>query len=288
MEKIALVGTGLMGRPMAVNILKKGFPLTVYNRTVAKTVGLAEAGARVAGSPREATDYSDVIITMLSDNEAVHSMLTGEKGILGGLKSGKVYVDMSTITPEASRRFATMVEQKGAQMLDAPVSGSTNVAEKGELTILVGGDPRVLDRVREVLQSLGKFIFHVGDHGSAVALKLVVNHFVGGMTALLAEGLNLSEKLGVDPTLFSNVLNSSVVKSPMYDIKTPKMVSRDYAPQFPTRLLVKDLNYISETAGKVGAAMPLHEVVRELFTAANREGYGEKDFSAVFEILGKK
>ncbi len=288
MEKIAFIGTGLMGRPMAMNILGKGFPLTVYNRTTAKTEQLARAGARVAASPREAAESADVLITMLSDNEAVKSVLTGSDGVLEGLKSGTVYVDMSTVTPDASRRFASMVEQKGAHMLDAPVSGSTNVAEKGELTILVGGDPRILDRVRDVLQSMGKFIFHIGDHGSAVALKLVVNHFVGGMTALLAEGLNLSEKLGIDPTLLSNVMNSSVIRSPMYDIKLPKMVSRDYAPQFPTRLLVKDLNYISETAGKAGVPMPLHEVVRDLFAAATKAGHGDMDFSAVFEIIGKK
>ena len=288
MKKVALVGTGLMGKPMGMNILRKGFPLTVYNRTASKTAVLVEAGARAAESPREAAESADVVITMLSDNEAVESMLIGDKGILGGLRKGTVYIDMSTVTPEASRRFAHMVEEKDAQMLDAPVSGSTNVAENGELTILVGGDPRVLDQVRDVLQSMGKFIFHIGDHGSAVAIKLVVNHFVGGMTALLAEGLNLSEKLGIDPSLFSNVVNSSVVRSPMYDLKTPKMVTREYSPQFPTRLLVKDLDYISETAEKAGAAMPLHEVVRDLFAEAKDRGYGEKDFSIVYEILGKK
>lgn len=288
MKKVALIGTGLMGKPMALNILKKGFPLVVFNRTAAKTEELEQAGARVAGSPREAAESADVVITMLSDNDAVNSMLVGENGILAGLGSGRIFIDMSTVTPDASRRFASMVEERGAQMLDAPVSGSTNVAEKGELTILVGGDPRVVDEVREVLQSMGKFIFHIGDHGAAVALKLVVNHFVGGMTALLAEGLNLSGKLGIDPTSFSNVVNTSVVKSPMYDIKTPKMVSRDYSPQFPTRLLLKDLNYISETAKKAGAAMPIHDVVRKLFSEAQTEGYGEKDFSAVFEILEKK
>ncbi len=271
-----------------MNILKKGFPLTVYNRTASKTVELAEAGARVAGSPREAAESAEVVITMLSDNEAVGSMLGGDMGVLAGLRKESVFIDMSTVTPDASRKFARLVEEKGAQMLDAPVSGSTNVAEKGELTILVGGDPRVLDQVRDVLQAMGKFIFHIGDHGSAVAIKLVVNHFVGGMTALLAEGLNLSEKLGIDPALFSNVVNSSVVKSPMYDIKTPKMVAREYSPQFPTRLLVKDLNYISETAEKAGAAMPLHEVVRQLFAEAKDRGHGEKDFAVVYEILGKK
>ncbi len=273
---------------MAMNILKKGFPLVVHNRTLSKTDELAKIGARIAKSPREAATSADVIITMLSDIEAVESALSGEEGILRALEGGKIYVDMSTITPEASKRFASLVEATGAKMLDAPVAGSTNVAEKGELTIMVGGDPRVLDEVREVLQAMGKFIFHIGDHGSAVALKLIVNHFISGMAALLAEGLVLSEKLGIDPSIFSNVLNSSVARSPVYDMKTPKMVSGNFTAQFPLRLLVKDLNYISRTAGETGAKIPVHSSVRDLFSAANDKGYGELDFSAIFKFLASK
>jgi 3-hydroxyisobutyrate dehydrogenase-like beta-hydroxyacid dehydrogenase len=287
-KSVALIGTGLMGKPMAMNVLKKGFPLTVYNRTANKTAELAAAGAKVARNAREAAHSADVVITMLSNIEAVESTLTGKDGILEAMTAGKIYIDMSTITPEASRRFARLVEDAGAQMLDAPVSGSTNVAEKGELTIIVGGDPRVLDEVREVLQAMGKFIFHVGDHGSALALKLVINHFVAGMTALLAEGLDLSQKLGIDASVFTNVMNTSVVKSPMYDIKTPKMVSGDYTAQFPLKLLVKDLNYITQTAGTVGAEMPVQSLVRDLFSAANDKGYGEDDFSVIYRIVGKK
>ena len=288
MKNVAFIGTGLMGKPMAMNILKKGFPLVVYNRTQQKTDELVKAGARAANTPREAAESADVIITMVSDIEAVESTLSEEGGILPALKDGKIYIDMSTITPDASREFAKRVETTGAKMLDAPVAGSTNVAEKGELTIMVGGDPRVLDGVRDILQAMGKFIFHVGDNGAACAIKLVVNHFVAGMTALLAEGIQLSEKLGIDPSSFSNVINSSVVKSPMYDIKTPKMMSRDYTPQFPVRLLVKDLNYITQTVEKVGAVMPVHSLVRNLFSLANSYGYGEQDYSVIYEILDRK
>lgn len=287
MKTVALIGTGLMGKPMAMNILKKGFPLIVYNRTASKMEDLLKAGARGAATPREAAESADVVITMVSNIEAVEAVLTGDTGILRGLGKGKIFIDMSTITPDASRKFASLVAATGAEMLDAPVSGSTNVAEKAELTILVGGDPRVLDEVRDVLQAMGKFIFHIGDHGAAVSIKLVVNHFVAGMTALLAEGLDLSERLGIDPTLFSNVLNSSVIKSPMYDIKTPKMVSRDFAPQFPMNLLMKDLDYISRTADKSGAKMIVHKAVVEEYAAAIEMGLGEKDFSAVYEVLAK-
>ena len=288
MKKVAFIGTGLMGKPMAMNILKKGFPLVVCNRTQEKTRELVNAGARLARTPREAAESADVIITMVSNIEAVGSALSGENGILRALKNGKVYIDMSTITPEASKEFSKQVEATGAKMIDAPVAGSTNVAEKGELTIMVGGDPRVLDEAREVLQAMGKFIFHIGDNGAGCSIKLVVNHFVAGMTALLAEGIQLSEKLGVDSSSFSNVINTSVVKSPMYDMKTPKMLSHDYAPQFPLRLIVKDLNYITETAEKAGAVMPVHSLVRNLFALANSYGYGEQDYSAVYEIFGKR
>lgn len=288
MKTVAFIGTGLMGKPMALNVLKKGFPLVVYNRTASKTEDLARAGARVARTPREATEAADVVVTMVSNIEAVEAVLTGIDGILRGLKNGKVFIDMSTITPDSSRRFAAMVEETGAKMLDAPVSGSTGVAEKGELTVMVGGDPRVLNEVRVVLQAMGKFIFHIGDNGSAVSMKLVINHFVAGMTALLAEGLSLSESLGIDPSVFSNVLNSSAVKSPMYDMKTPKMVSRDFSAQFPLKLIVKDLDYITLTAEKAGARMPVHDAVKEQYSAAAREGLGEKDFSVLYEFLTKK
>lgn len=288
MKSVAFIGTGLMGKPMALNILKKGFPLVVYNRTAEKIRELAIAGARVAKTPREAAESADVIITMVSNIEAVESTLSGDGGILPALKSGKIYVDMSTVTPEASKKFANLVQATGAKMLDAPVAGSTNVAEKGELTVMVGGDPRVLDEVRDVLQAMGKFIFHIGDNGSACAMKLVVNHFIAGMIALLAEGLRLSEKLGIDHSVFSNVINSSVVKSPVYDLRAPKMMARDYATQFPVRLLVKDLNYITQTAEKAGAIMPVHSLVRDLFALADSYGYGGQDFSAIYEILGEK
>ena len=277
-----------MGKPMAMNILKKGFPLVIYNRTASKTEDLARAGARVAGTPREAAEAADVVVTMVSNIEAVEAVLTGSDGILRALKNGKVLVDMSTITPDSSRRFAAMVEETGAKMLDAPVSGSTGVAEKGELTVMVGGDPRVLDEVRDVIQAMGKFIFHIGDNGSAVSMKLVINHFVAGMTALLAEGLGLSERLGIDPSIFSNVLNSSAVKSPMYDMKTPKMVSRDFSAQFPLNLIVKDLDYITRTAEKAGAHMPVHDAVKKQYSAAAGEGLGERDFSVLYEFLTKK
>ncbi len=288
MKSIAFIGTGLMGKPMAMNILKKGFPLVVYNRTSEKTRELVSVGAHACATPLQAAENADVIITMVSNIEAVESILSDEGGILPALRNGKVFIDMSTITPEASRKFAGLVESTGAKMLDAPVAGSTNAAEKGELTIMVGGDPRVLDQVRDVLQAMGKFIFHVGDHGSGCAIKLVVNHFVGAMTVSLAEGIDLSERLDIDSSVFLNVINSAVVKSPLYDIKAPKMITRDYSPQFPVRLLVKDLNYITQTAEKVGAVMPVHSLVRSLFSLANMYGYGEKDYSAIREILGRK
>ncbi len=288
MKSVAFIGTGLMGKPMAANILRHGFPLTAYNRTEEKTKELAGAGAHLAKTPHEAAENSDVIITMLSNIEAVESILTAENGILPALKKGKTFVDMSTITPDASRRFAGLVEAAGAQMLDAPVVGTTSVAEKGDLTIMVGGDPRVLDEIRDVFQAMGKFIFHIGDHGAACSMKLVVNHFISGMIALLAEGLELSEKLGIDRSVFSNVLNSSAVKSPAYEVRAPKMMTGDYAAQFPVRLLVKDLNYITQTAEKAGAVMPLHSVVRDLYSLVAAYGHSEEDFSVIYELFGKK
>jgi len=288
MKSIAFIGTGLMGKPMAMNLLKKGFSLTVYNRSKDKTQELVGAGARLAASPREAAERADVVITMLANIEAVDAVLSGDNGILKSLKPGSIYIDMSTITPEASQRFAERVEATGAKMLDSPVIGTTSVAMKGELTIIVGGDPRVLDEIRDILQAMGKFVFHIGDHGSACGMKLVINHFIAGMIELLAEGFQLSEKLGIDPSIFSNVLNSSAVRSPTYDVRTPNMVSRNYPTQFPVRLLVKDLNYITQTAEKVGAVMPVHSLLRSLYSLIDTRGHSEQDFSVIYELFGKE
>ncbi|MCL5268694.1 MAG: NAD(P)-dependent oxidoreductase [Bacteroidetes bacterium] len=288
MKSVAFIGTGLMGRPMAANVMEKGFPITVYNRTKEKTKQLVSAGARLAENPRQAAEESDVVITMLSNIEAVESVLSGEHGLIRALGKDKVFIDMSTITPAASRKFSELVEATGAKMLDAPVVGTSSVAEKGELSILVGGDPRVLDDVRDIFHAMGKFIFHVGDHGSACGMKLVVNHFISGMIGLLAEGLELSEKLGIDSSVFSNVLNTSAVKSPVYELRAPKMMAGDHATQFPIRLLVKDLNYITQTAEKVGAVMPMHSLVRDLFSLAATYGYAEQDISAIYEMFDRK
>lgn len=287
-KNVAFIGTGLMGKPMALNILKKGFSLVVYNRSEEKTAELVHEGARLARTPREAAAQADVIITMLSNNEAVGNVVLGEDGILHALGRGKIYINSSTITPDTSREFARIVEATGARMLEAPVIGTTTVAERGELTIIAGGDPRVLDEVREILQAMGKFIFHVGDFGSACGMKLVVNHFIAGMIALLAEGLEFSEKLGIDRSVFSNVINTSAVKSPVYEIRAPKMMAGDYAPQFPVRLLLKDLNYITQAAEKVGAIMPIHSIVRDLYALAANYGYSEDDFAVIYELFKRR
>ena len=284
-KNVAFIGTGLMGKPMALNILRHGFPLTVYNRSRKKASELVEQGARLAETPFDAARTADVIITMVSNIEAVSSLLSGEHGMMGALGKEKIYINMSTITPESSREFARSVEETGARMLEAPVIGTTTVAEKGELTILAGGDPRILDEVREILQPMGKFIFHVGDFGSACGMKLVVNHFIAGMIALLAEGLELSDKLGIDRSVFSNVVNTSAVKSPVYEIRAPKMMTGDYAPQFPLKLMIKDLNYITQTAEKIGVTMPVHSLVRNLYSLTANYGHNEEDFAVIYELL---
>jgi 3-hydroxyisobutyrate dehydrogenase-like beta-hydroxyacid dehydrogenase len=285
MKNVAFIGTGLMGKPMAMNILRKGFPLIVYNRSKDKTKELVENGAQLANTPRDAAERSDIVITMVSNIEAVDEVLSGKDGIISALNDKKIYINTSTITPDASREFEKIVKTTGAKMLEAPVVGTTTVAEKGELTIIVGGDPRVLDDVREILHAFGKFIFHTGEIGSACGMKLVVNHFIAGMIALLAEGLQLSNKLGIDPSVFSNVINTSAVKSPVYDVRAPKMMARDYTTQFSTKLLIKDLNYITRTAEKVGAIMPVHSLVRDLYSLIASRGYNDKDFSVIYELF---
>lgn len=285
-ERIGYIGIGIMGRGMARNLLKAGFPVTVHNRTRAKAEALAADGAVVADSPAAVAAVSDVIITNVPDSPDVEQVLTGPRGVLEALRPGCVVIDHSTISPAVTRRLAAKVEAAGAYFLDAPVTGGEAGAAAGTLTIMVGGPLAAFERVRPVLEAEGKTIVHVSpENGSGQTVKLINNAVIAGFLGALAEGYTLARKVGVDVETVARVLGSGPGRSAIGDVKTPKMLGRDFSPSFFLRLHHKDLDLAMEAAREVDAVLPVTSTMAQLFTAGVAMGFGDLDNSAVARVV---
>jgi len=270
-----------MGQPMAANLIKAGFRITVWNRTRAKTEDLAQRGALVATSPREAAAASDVLITMVSDPPALEEVLWGPSGALEGLRRSSVLIDSSTVAPALARRIAAACAERGAEFLDAPVTGGTWGAEKGELVFMVGGHGETLARVEPVLGAMGKRWFHLGPHGSGQTVKLAMNMILALQVDALAEALALVTRAGVAGERLVEVMQSSMARSPLLDIKAPMILQADYAPSFPLRLMHKDLGLALDLANQLGVALPATAAAREIYNAVKGAAKEDLDYAAV-------
>ncbi|HWP34619.1 MAG TPA: NAD(P)-dependent oxidoreductase, partial [Thermodesulfobacteriota bacterium] len=285
-ERIGYIGIGIMGRGMARNLLKAGFPVTVHNRTRAKAEALVPDGAVVAGSPAEVAARSDVVITNLPDTPDVEAVLTGPGGVLETLRPGSVVIDHSTISPAATRRLAALVEAKGSHYLDAPVTGGEAGAAAGTLTIMVGGSPAAFERVRPVLEAEGKTIVHVSPQpGSGQMVKLINNLVVAAFLGALAEGFAFARKAGLDPGAVATVLGSGAARSAIGELKVPKILAGDFRPSFYLRLHHKDLDLALEVARELDVALPVGAAAAQLFTAGVAMGLGELDNAAVARVV---
>jgi len=282
----ALVGTGRMGSAMARAITRSGIPLVLHNRTRARAEALAvELGARVAGSPAEAAAAADVTLTMLADDDAVRDVYGGSGGLLGGSRPGTVLVDLSTVRPDTLRAFEALAAERGVALLDAPVSGSTVLAEAGQLTLMVGGHAEDLERARPVLEPLAKMIFHLGPLGSGAAMKLAVNAVIFGLNQALAEGLVLAEAAGVDRARAYDVIEASAVGAPFVGYKRAAFLEPDTTPvAFSLELAEKDLRLIAGLAESLDVPMPQAATNLLVIRAAAAGGRG-RDFSAVASHL---
>jgi 3-hydroxyisobutyrate dehydrogenase len=285
---VGLIGLGLMGKPMALNLLKNGFALTVWNRTRAKADEVAQQGARVAASPREAAAAADVLITMVSDPAALEEVLFGAEGALAGLRRGSVLVDSSTVSPALARRIAAACAERGADFLDAPVTGGTWGAEKGELVFMVGGARAVLDRVEPVLAAMGKRFFHLGPHGAGQTVKLAMNLILALEVDALAEAVALVAGAGLEAEQLIEVLQSSMARAPVLDIKAPMILEQRYAPSFPLRLMHKDLGLALELANQIGVPLPATAAAREIYNAVKGAAREDVDYAAVARFWQKK
>jgi 3-hydroxyisobutyrate dehydrogenase-like beta-hydroxyacid dehydrogenase len=283
--KIGFIGLGRMGTPMALNVLSAGYPLTVYNRTQEKTIPLAQAGATVAASPAEVAATAEVIFTMLSNAAALRAVVFEPAGLLKSLQTNAVLIDMSTVDPETSRQIAQAVQLQGAFMLDAPVSGSTSLAEQGTLSFMVGGDEAVHQRVRDILLTMGNRTTHVGPNGAGAAMKLAVNIVIGVTMQVLAESVILAEQAGIARETALEVLSNSAVASPFLKYKSSQLLEPLGPAAFTVALMQKDLTLALAMARDVGVPLPATATANEVLTMARGLGLGDHDFAAVADVL---
>jgi 3-hydroxyisobutyrate dehydrogenase-like beta-hydroxyacid dehydrogenase len=284
-ESIGFIGLGIMGQPMALNLLKAGHRLTVFNRTRSKTEALEKAGARVAENAAEAARDADVVMSIVSDTTAVEEVILGKGGALETIRRGAVLVDSSTVSPVVSRKLACHVAGKGAQMLDAPVTGSKHGAEKGELTFMIGGERATLDRVMPILKLLGKKHIYCGPNGSGLAAKLAQNAIQATMVEVFCEGFVLAAKAGVQPQTMFEIIQSSMARASLTDFKAPFIFKGDFTPYFPLKWMHKDLELAMEAAYAQNVVMPAAAAVKEVYGAAKAKGKGDQDYAAVITFL---
>jgi 3-hydroxyisobutyrate dehydrogenase len=282
--QIGFIGLGIMGRPLALNLVKAGFSLTVYNRTASKCEPLRSAGASVARSPREVAASADVIITMVSDTKDVESVLFGSEGIWHGLRQNQVVIDMSTISPEATIEFARRLAERSCDMLDAPVTGGEKGAIEGTLTIMVGGKREVFDRCLPILQAIGKNIVYVGESGNGQKTKLVNQIICACNIVSIVEGLRFARLSGLELETTLKVVSSGAAASWMLSNLAPKILQGDFAPGFLIRLQQKDLRLVLESIQKIDGSFPATELAYKLFTEAVERGLGEQGTQGLINL----
>ena len=283
--KIGFIGLGIMGSRMAANLLKNNYELLIYNRTQAKADILISKGAKLLDTPAAVASASDVLITMLSTPEAVIETAKGENGFLHSMKNNAIWIDSSTVNPSFSLQMEQKAKAYKIKFLDAPVAGSKDPAEKGELTFLVGGDKENLDQVRELFEIMGKKIIHLGPPGSGTSMKMIINMMLGQSMAAFSEAMTLGRKLGFKDEELMDVLLDGPAVAPFLSAKKEKFEHDDYGTEFPLKWMYKDLYLAAMTAYENNLAMPFLNAGKELYAQAKSNGYAEKDFSALFQYL---
>jgi 3-hydroxyisobutyrate dehydrogenase-like beta-hydroxyacid dehydrogenase len=285
-ERVAFLGLGIMGEPMAANLVRAGYELTVWNRSPRKAEQfVGRHGASHAMTPAEAAEASDVTITMVPDVPEVEDVLFGERGAATGLRRGCLAIDMSTIAPEASVRFAERLQNDGIGFLDAPVTGSRPRAEDGTLTIMAGGSETDFERARPVLEAMGKLVVHVGPQGHGSTVKLLNNTTAAVNALAVAEALTAARKAGVDPEKLREVMAAGSGGSAMLDLKSGPMLEHDFEPLFKLAHMLKDVRHTLTAADHLGVEMRLAQTAEQAYSRADRKGLGEQDFAAVVEVV---
>lgn len=276
-----------MGSRMVQRLLAAGHTVTGYNRTKSKAQWLLDRGMRWGDTPRAVAEASDITFTMVANTEALQAVTTGSDGIVAGLGAGKIYIDMSTVSPAASRELAKGVEAKGAQMLDAPVSGSVSTLEEGKLSIMAGGNRAAFERALTILQTIGPKVTHVGGNGLAVSMKIATNLSLAVQMLAFSEGVLLAEKSGIARETAVEVLLNSVIASPMVKYRGPFVLNMPDEAWFDVNMMQKDLLLALEMGRQLDVPLPTTAITHEMLTAARALGLSHKDFAVVFEVLAR-
>lgn len=279
--RVAFLGLGIMGRPMATNLAKAGHEVNVWNRSAGKDV----PGAKICSTPAEAAQGREVIWLCVSDTKAVDQVLFGSSGAAQALQKGTIVADSSTISPSASVQFAAKMRERGCDFVDAPMTGSKVAAEAGTLTFMVGGNADVITRLQPLFGVMGKTIIHMGENGKGLAAKLAQNLQTAVIFEALAESLTLAKKLGVPQEKLFQVIKSSMIRSGVAEYKEPFLLRQDYSPNFPLHLMHKDMHLMMDAARENGVKLPALEKTDEVYEAATRAGYQNLDYAATIMLL---
>jgi 3-hydroxyisobutyrate dehydrogenase-like beta-hydroxyacid dehydrogenase len=276
-----------MGSRMVQRLLAAGHNVTGYNRTKSKAQWLLDAGMKWADTPRTVAETTEIILSMIADTRALHAITGGTDGIVAGLSAGKIYIDMSTVSPAASREVARQVEERGARMLDAPVSGSVSTLEEGKLSIMVGGRRETFERAQPILEAIGPKVTYVGGNGLAVAMKIATNLSLAVQMLAFSEGVLLAENSGIARHTAVEVLLNSVIASPMVKYRGPFVLEMPDEAWFDVHMMQKDLLLALEMGRQLDVPLPTTAITNEMLTAARGLGLADKDFAILFEVLAR-
>ena len=284
-ENVGFIGLGIMGKPMAQNLMDAGYGLTVYNRSPEKAEELGKEGASVAANPTEVAEKSDIIVTMLPDSPDVRNVVVGEKGVLEGLGEGSLLVDMSTISPVVTEELAEKVKERGASMLDAPVSGGDVGAIEGALSIMVGGSEEDFERAKPLFDVMGSTVTHVGPTGAGQVTKAANQVVVALTIEAVSEALVLGSKGGVAPEKILDVLSGGLASNKVMEVKREKFLSHEFDPGFRSELHHKDLGIALAAGREYGVVLPVTAIVDQMLLAMKRKGWGGEDHSALLRVI---
>jgi 3-hydroxyisobutyrate dehydrogenase-like beta-hydroxyacid dehydrogenase len=287
MATLGFVGLGVMGSQMVNRLLSKGHTVTGYNRTRSKAQWLIERGMKWADSPKAVAQAADVIFAMVTNSAAIAAVTDGPDGLLAGLSKGKIFVDMSTVSPSVSRALAAKVREKGADMVDSPVSGSVITLQEGKLSVMVGGRKETFDHVKAILQDIGAKVTHVGDNGLALVMKIAVNLSLAVQMLAFSEGVLLGEKSGIPRETIVDVMTHSVIASPMVQYRGPFILTQPEEAWFDVNMMQKDMLLALELGRQLDVPMPTTAVSNEILTAARGMGMEKQDFAVMFDVLAQ-
>lgn len=286
--RVGIVGTGLLGNAVGLNLLNKGHSLTVYNRTRSKTKKLEENGASIVESPKKVSENSDIVFSIVKNSDAVKKVAFGDECIACGKHDGLVVCDMSTINPISSKEIAAEFAKRGIPFLDTPVMGGPNVAVTGELVMMVGGEKEVFEKCKPLFGNIANKVFYLGPNGTAHSVKLAMNLQIAMLALAISEGITLARGAKIEPEVFLQILNSTYFKTGMSENKAYKMIKGDYEPTFTLSNLKKDLDTINEAAKAFGLNLPMAIKANQVYQDAEESGFGQMDYTAILDYLARR